>query len=636
MWGHIPMKKITILFLTGIIVLSGLGAVTTMGAENQPITQDFSYTLATPLIRDEETYTLVELEEMTSHLMEEGKPMVPVITKTYTYPVGTILDDIDVSFNTQAYQLAQKIQPAPCPVSLSDTVITQAAIDPQPDNTVYMQAGLYPQESSQVRIGVGLKDGERVLYVNVDCYAQYEPLEDTIYVPEEIEITVTYQLPKASVLTADEYDLLIITDETFTDALQPLVDHKNNQGIRTIMTKTQHIYSTYTDYTNPEAIKLSIKDAIEVWGIEYVLLAGGRKGQTFQWYVPEFRSNNNADSESGYSTDLYYADIYKYNEGELVFDNWDSNGNGKVGEYRNMFTKDVMDFYPDVIIGRLPFRYLSQVSVVVDKIIQYETTADDSWFKNAVVVSGDTFPPSRGGSKGWYEGELETSITVGLLESAGFNVEKLWLSIPGVWEGSQDVTDQINSGAGFIHYAGHGNPAGWGNHPADDEDHVFIQGFQLRDMRKYSNGYELPIMVIGGCHNAQFNVTMSHILTEIRGHGLVKFLTYYMYLMGWVPMDGASWFVMEEGGGAIATMGCTGYGYGYVNENWDQGLGGWIEPRFFDAYTNQSKDILGEVHDQAIIDYINIIGNVNNDQIDRKTIEQWVLIGDPTLKIGGY
>jgi hypothetical protein len=622
--------------LAGIVVLSGLGAVTTMGAKNQPIIQEFSYPLTTPVIRDNGPYTLVDLEEMTSYLMEEGKPMVPVVTKTYTYPVGTVLDGVDVSFVTQSFKVPYKIQPAPCPVSLSDTTIPQAAIDPQPDSTIYNQAGLYPKDSYRIRTGVGLKDGERVLYVNVDCFAQYEPLQDTIYVPTDIEITLKYNLPKYPLFTADEYDLLIITDETFKDALQPLVNHKNDHGIRTIVETTQEIYSTYPDRTQPEAIKLSIKDAIEEWGITYVLLAGGRKGETFNWYVPEFRSNNNADTESGYASDLYYADIYKEENGQLVFDDWDSNGNGKLGEYRSMLTKDVMDFYPDVVIGRLPFRYPSQISTVVNKIIQYENTAQDSWFKKAVLVAGDTIPPSRGGIKGWYEGELETSITEGLLESAGFNIEKLWLSIPGVWESSQDVTNQINSGVGFVHFAGHGNPAAWGTHPPDDEEHVFIQGFQLRDMSKYTNGDELPIIVIGGCHNAQFNVTMSNILTEIRAYGIVKFLTYYMYLMSWVPMDGASWFVMENGGGAIATMGCTGFGYGYINEHWDQGLGGWIEPRFFNAYANQSKEILGEAHDQAIIDYINIIGNVNSDQIDRKTIEQWVLIGDPTLKIGGY
>ena len=66
------------------------------------------------------------------------------------------------------------------------------------------------------------------------------------------------------------------------------------------------------------------------------------------------------------------------------------------------------------------------------------------------------------------------------------------------------------------------------------------------------------------------------------------------------------------------------------------GLGGWIEPRFFDAYANQSKDTVGNAHSQAITDYINIIGGVTYKSHDRKTIEEWVLIGDPSLKMGGY
>jgi hypothetical protein len=56
----------------------------------------------------------------------------------------------------------------------------------------------------------------------------------------------------------------------------------------------------------------------------------------------------------------------------------------------------------------------------------------------------------------------------------------------------------------------------------------------------------------------------------------------------------------------------------------------------FDAYASQDIDELGAIHDQAIVDYINIIGRVNDDQIDRKTIETFTLLGDPSLMLGGY
>jgi hypothetical protein len=176
--------------------------------------------------------------------------------------------------------------------------------------------------------------------------------------------------------------------------------------------------------------------------------------------------------------------------------------------------------------------------------------------------------------------------------------------------------------------AGHSNPASWGTHPADDdgETPVTIDGMALKDMRKYSNDNQLPIVVLGGCHSAQFNVTMMNIIEDIKEYGIKGYFfgaPFRFFYMEWVPRD------------SIASMGNCGLGYGYVSEGATEGLGGWIEPRFFDAYANQSIDILGAVHDQAITDYINIIGSVNRDQIDRKTIEQWVLLGDPSLKIGG-
>jgi hypothetical protein len=391
----------------------------------------------------------------------------------------------------------------------------------------------------------------------------------------------------------------------------------------------------------------------ETYDISYVLLAGGRDGQTFGWHVPERVTNNDDGWEGGFASDLYYSDIYKIVENETVFEDWDTNGNGIFAEWSHFAggSDKPIDYYPDVSVGRIPFRYSSEVSVVVDKIIAYETTADDSWFKKAIVIAGDTFTPGRHGTAyGFYEGEMETAITVDLLEGIGFNVEKLWLSIPGVWTGAQDVINAISAGAGFIHMAGHSgfihmaghsNPASWGTHPADDdgETPVTIDGMALKDMRKYSNDNQLPIVVLGGCHSAQFNVTMSNILKDIKEYGIKGYffeMPFRFFYMEWVPRDLSSWLVLEKGGGAIASMGNSGLGYGYVSEGATEGLGGWIEPRFFDAYANQSIGILGEVHDQAITDYINIIDSVNSDQIDRKTIEQWILLGDPSLKLGGY
>jgi hypothetical protein len=131
---------------------------------------------------------------------------------------------------------------------------------------------------------------------------------------------------------------------------------------------------------------------------------------------------------------------------------------------------------------------------------------------------------------------------------------------------------------------------------------------------------------------------MSNIISGILEYGLSGYFferPLRFYYMEWVPRSFCGWLVIEEGGGAIGSTGNTGLGYGYVNADAIAGLGGWIEPRFFDAYANQSIGILGELHGQAITDYINIVGGIHKDQIDRKTIEEWTLFGDPSIKLGG-
>jgi hypothetical protein len=418
-------------------------------------------------------------------------------------------------------------------------------------------------------------------------------------------------------------------------------------GVATTIKTVEDIYSEYEGRDEPEDIKLFIKDAIETWGIDYVLLIGGRKGQKRTWTLPDRETNNDDGWEGGYSSDLYYSDIYKNNGTE--FEDWDPDGDGKFAEWSNMAGgREYLDYYPDVAVGRLDCRYDSQVDTIVDKIITYETTADDSWFKNAYVISGDTSPPARGDVKlGVYEGEWSTGITADLLEDEGFDVTKLWTSL-GTFAGVKDVTDAINSGAGLIHFAGHANPAYWGNFLPDAEtEDEMVDGLRLREMAtKLKNKDKLPFVVVGGCHNNQFNVTMGNILHGIKTYGFLSYFglgndpSYRFFYMEWIPATWGSWLVLMKNGGSIGTIGNTGLGYGWINEYCIEGLGGWINARFFDAYTNQSKDIVGDAHCQAITDYINIImapGYQPQDpQIDRKTIEEWALLGDPSLLLGGY
>jgi hypothetical protein len=114
------------------------------------------------------------------------------------------------------------------------------------------------------------------------------------------------------------------------------------------------------------------------------------------------------------------------------------------------------------------------------------------------------------------------------------------------------------------------------------------------------------------------------------------------YKSEWSPGCFGEWIVRKIDGGAIASIGCSGLGYGYVgDENKDgipdciQGLGGWIDIEFFRLYGQENKSVLGEIHSNAIANYVANFP-VMKDEIDCKTVQEWVLLGDPTLKIGGY
>jgi hypothetical protein len=323
------MKNLLPIMVVGILVLSGLGAVALQENEDETLFSTESIMISEPVIKESNEYLTIDLKESESLLLETGKPMLPVITKVFTFPLGTEIVDVSVDFDIEKQVLSRKVQPSPKPVPLTDNLpIEKISTELVIDEDVYSSSDLYPSEAYKVRKGAGLNNGEHVLFLNVKITPQYSPADDILYVPSgEIDIEVEYVLPETPFLTGLEtYDMLIITPEKFSAKLQPLVDHKNSIGVSTILDTTENIYATYNGRDDPEDIKLRIKDAIEEFDIQYVLLAGGREGQTLDWYVPSRRTNNDDGWESGYESDLYYADVYKIVENETVFEDWDSNG----------------------------------------------------------------------------------------------------------------------------------------------------------------------------------------------------------------------------------------------------------------------------------------------------------------------
>lgn len=438
------------------------------------------------------------------------------------------------------------------------------------------------------------------------------------------------------------YDLLIIAPKKYSDALQPLIAHKNRVGIKTNLVTLNQVYDQmfWHGRDKQEKIKYFIKTAKEAWGITYVMLVGDFQTIPIR-YV--FNADNNTGwDEPCFISELYYADLYDKNHN---FSNWDASNNGVYGEWYGQTAKDTnIDLYPDVFVGRLACINEAEVRVMVRKIITYETTAyGQAWFNRFVVVAGDTYPESENPNWTGYEGEQNTMDAIENM--SGFEPIKLWTS-DGSFIGPKDVIRAINHGCGFLLFEGHGNAFSWSTHPPNDAK-TWIKGLNTVSMERLRNRQMLPVCVVGGCHNNEFDVTPANIIKGLREEGLryfssgsIPFGSFWRYT--WIRECWGWKLTRINTGGSIATIGCTGLGMSKEDKESFSGAGDYLEPTFFHEYGVNGTTILGKVWGNAISDYLNhypIDWNTpaaKDSAIDTKTVQQWALFGDPSLKIGGY
>jgi hypothetical protein len=653
------MKILTFL-LIGLLLLSTF-QVFALKENSETITK--SITLSPLQIIEDESFSIVAFETPTGMISEVGKPVLPEISNSFTLPFGSRITSIDVSFSNQKQTLlAKPIQPGKTSIPLNEMVYQTIH---QPVTYLYEDLTTYPQEQFEYFTSAGRKNNDPVMFLTVLCYpVQYDIQKQTLTYSTSFDITINYVLPQQQVTYLDEFDLVVIAPNEFSIALQPLIAHKNDVGIKTFLKTTEEIYSEYSGVDKPEQIKYFIKDAFDSYGIEFVLLVGGLNSivrasprddanqGTKDWHVPVRYANVITTYDPGLISDLYYADIY---DATGNFSSWDTNHDGVFASYKTFDpNKDIIDLMPEVAVGRLACCNVKEVQTVVRKIITYETTAfGSSWEKTFILIGGDTFDDTQD----YVEGELETQKSFDYVSGEGYQAIKIWASnreSGGLIPESDDIVSTVSSGAGFVHFAGHGSPELWNTHwvggPFERSERA--EGLKWYHMMKMTNTDEQPIVVIGGCHNSQFNITMSSCLDywinriyEITG--IEAFQRFEGSVSTPVPECFGWFFISQENGGAIATLGNTGTGIGSTGNIGDRDgdgvddpdciekYGGYLETLYFKSIGVNDVEYVGSAWQDAITMYLTVFPGMK-DQTDAKSVEQWVLLGDPSLKIGGY
>jgi len=419
---------------------------------------------------------------------------------------------------------------------------------------------------------------------------------------------------------AEAYDLIIITPELFSTELQPLVEHKEQHGIVTKIVTLDELYNG--DYfevegrDKQEIIKYFIKNAKDAWNITYVLLVGNPRHLPIRYC---YNYDGYGSLEKCFISDLYYSDTHDENGS---FSSWDTNNNSIYGEWDGEEAQDkYINLTPEVCLGRLACKNSGEVKIVVNKIINYEKQpADPSWFKRFGVCGGDTYQEYPG-----YEGEIYNQMAIDIMND--FTEVKLWASNGYLAEKGWSILHLINQGCGFLYLSGHGSPKTWVTKTSDE---VWTGDFNQFMMFFLNNRNRLPVCLVGGCHNSQFDTNLLNLL---------KNPIEAWFHSTWLPECWSWQLTSKRNGGAIATIGTTGLCW-YSCE-FDGGGTDWLNLQFFREYQNEEK-IIGKIWKNAITLYLNEYPiswetpSGSNSSLRAKTVQEWILLGDPTLKVGGY
>ncbi len=350
-------------------------------------------------------------------------------------------------------------------------------------------------------------------------------------------------------------DYILIAPDTFTPALTSLISLRQSQGLSVVVEAPQAIYAAFGDgRPDPAAIRAYLAHAYATWTPRptYVLLVGDGSFDPRQY---------RAESTPTFIPP-YLADVDPW-AGETAADN-------------RYVTVDGPDNLPDMLIGRLPVKTLTETQTVVDKIVRYETDPPAGGWNARVVFVAD----NADGAAGDFAAESEL-IATGYL-TAPFAPKRVYYTPPSslITVTQQAVLSHWNAGALLIQFAGHSSWQQWAGESF----------FHLDNVPGLNNGSRLPIVVEMTCFTGAFQRPEPTLDEET---------------------------LIHKGGGAVAAWGATGLGVSTGHASLDKG--------FFQAIFASNPANLGQA---AWSGKMTLAANGQNLDL----LDTFTLLGDPALR----
>ncbi len=264
-------------------------------------------------------------------------------------------------------------------------------------------------------------------------------------------------------LTAPEKgaDYIIIAPPGMVEAVQPLLNWREAQGLRTAIATTDQIYLKFSaGLQSPDAITDFLRWATETWpepAPRFVLLAGDASYDPLG-YLPDAANKNLIPT----------AFVPTVVLGETASDNAMADIDG--------------DGLPDLAIGRFPGQTPADIAAMVDKTIAYEKERPaGDWIDALLFVADDDDP--------FFSAFNEEMIG---LAPPGFETENLVIAPDN--DIRPELLAALNQGRGLVSYMGHGAVDIW----AQEEI------FTTEDVAELNQAGRLPIMLVWACLNGYF------------------------------------------------------------------------------------------------------------------------------------
>lgn len=385
----------------------------------------------------------------------------------------------------------------------------------------------------------------------------------------------------AAIVSSDDLpygEYLIITPQAYVPFFEPLAEFKTTIGVPASIVTVEYITANYSGVDQAQEIRFFLRDIYDEGPPTYVLLGGD---------VNQVDARNCWATAEGYvgdpAADIYYMDM---NDTAVGADAWDHDGDGTWGE----IGQDLMDYHPDYLVGRAACGSSSEVTIFVNKVLDYQIPSVDT---------RDTDP--------WYT-------------SMGFTTAILWYSPYCPGSAGKEKVDTLYTPPAWQpvikHYEENGT-----------QSYELTMAMLNRGMHLVNHsGHGSETLVSIGPDYLQNSDFMG--LTNISAHGRVSIWNTIACLSG--SFDNTeclaeAWINSPNGGGFC--MMNTRYGWGEPADPGNQ----WselVDQQFFAEFFTEDMYHLGAAHAMAWDQFVALIPSDTHYDWIAKSI---TLFGDPEL-----